>query len=344
MRGYRCSRFMQPSPCSLLIFYISFHLQFVYLSKVFSQEKALEPIQASYSALVPSGAPFWIGEDLGLFEKEGLKVNLIYINSANRVMAAMLSGDIQLALAGVGGVIAAHSRGIDAVVIAGAVNKINVSIYALPEIRQPSDLKGKKLGITRFGGLYDVSANFALKKWHLQPGKDVVLIQIGDIPSLMGALAGNSVQAATLQPPFTIRADQLGYRELMDLSKAGLEYQNTALISTRSIIKKSPDAIRRFTRAYSIALAIYHQQRDIALKVMAKYLKGIDPLVLEKSYDAYKEWMPVIPYVNHTGMETAIAMAPVVENGKAVQVRDIVDESFIQQLDQQGFYQKLYRK
>jgi len=304
----------------------------------------LQSMNVSYSALVPSGAPFWIAHELGLFEKEGLKVNLIYINAAPLVVASILAGDIQASLSGVSAIVSTYARGSDVVAIAGAVNKINVSIYALPEVKKPEDLRGKRMGITRFGGLYDFSANYALKKWGLQLGKDVALIQIGDASSLMGALAGNSIQAATLQPPSTITAAQRGYRELMDLSKSGFEYQNTVVVSTRSVIRKSPDTFRRFMRAYSAALSIFHQQREPTLKVMAKHLKGIDPFVLEKSYEAYKEWVPEIPYLNHAGMETAIALTPGVEKGKEPKVSDIVDESFIKELDQQGFYRTLYKK
>ena len=225
-------------PIAFLI--ISAWLLIVGPKEVFSAQP--EVLHASYSALVPSGAPFWIGQELGLFEKEGLLVKLVYINASPLVVAAVLAGDIQVSLAGVSAIVAAHARGSDVVAVAGAVNKINVSIYALPEIKNPEDLRGKRMGITRFGGLYDFSANYALKKWGLQPGKYVALIQIGDAPSLMSALAGNSIQAATLQPPSTIRAAQQGYRELMDLSKSGFEYQNTDRKSTRlnsSHIQKS---------------------------------------------------------------------------------------------------------
>jgi NitT/TauT family transport system substrate-binding protein len=302
-------------------------------------------VYAAYAALSGSAVPFWLGNDLGLFEKHGLGVNLIYINSSARVMSAILAGDIEVAQSSVGGVVAAYARGGDPVIIGGGVNKINVSIYALPEIRGPGDLKGKKLGISRFGGLYDFSANYALKKWGLQPGKDVVLIQIGDIPSLMGALAANAIQAATLQPPFTIRARELGYHELLDLSKAGLEYQTSALISTRSIIKKSPDTFRKFLRGFSEALAVFHTQKETALRVAAKHLKGIDPFILEKTYEAYKEgWIPEIPYVNHAGMETAINLTAGVEKSRRIRVEEIVDESFVAELERQGFYRALYTK
>jgi len=304
----------------------------------------LQTLNVSYSALVPSGAPFWIAHELGLFEKEGLLVKLVYINASPLVIASILAGDIQVSLSGVSAIVSAYARGSDLVAIAGAVNKINVSIYALPEIKKPEDLRGKRLGITRFGGLYDFSANYALKKWGLQAAKDVAVIQIGDAPSLMSALVGNSIQAATLQPPSTITAAQRGYRELMDLSKSGFEYQNTVVLSTRSVIRKSPDTFRRFMRAYSTALGIFHQQRQPTLKVMAKHLKGIDPFILEKSYEAYKEWVPEIPYLNHAGMETANALTPGVEKGKEVKVSDIVDESFVKELEQQGFYRTLYKK
>jgi NitT/TauT family transport system substrate-binding protein len=301
-----------------------------------------ETLNLSYSALVPSGAPFWIGYDLKLFEREGLKTQLIYINAAPRVMAAILAGEVQISLSGVNSIVSAYMHGSDPVAIAGAVNQINVAIFARPEIRNPDDLRGKRMGITRFGGLTDFAAHYAMKKWGLQPAKDVALIQVGDTTALMGAMAGDGVQAATLQPPFTIRASQLGYRELIDLSKSGLEYQNTVVLTTRALLKKFPDTFRRFMRGYSAALAVFHTRRDDSLRIMARYLKGLDPVILEKSYDAYKTWVPEIPYVNQAGMETAIALTPGVN--KDLKVSDIVDQSIVRELEQQGFYGALYKK
>ena len=304
----------------------------------------LETFNLSYSALVPSGAPFWIAHDLQLFEREGIKTQLLYINAAPRVMAAILAGEVQVALSGVSPLVSTYAQGSDPVAIAGAVNQINVSIFARPEIGRPEDLRGKRIGITRFGGLTDFSAQYALKKWGLQPAKDVALIQIGDASALMNAMAGNAVQAATLQPPSTILAAQLRYRELLDLSKSGLEYQNTVVLTTRSVLKRSPDTFRRFLRAYSAALAVFHLQKETSLKVIARYLKGMDPVILEKSYEAYKAWVPEIPYLNQPGMETAIALTPAGGKEKEIRYGDIVDERLVRELEQQGFCRDLYRK
>jgi NitT/TauT family transport system substrate-binding protein len=313
-------------------------------SRHYALSAQIDALNISYSALVPSGAPFWIGQDLKLFEREGLKTQLLYINAAPRVMAAIMAGEVQLSLSGVSPLVSTFAQGNDPVAIAGAVNQINVSIVARPEIRAPEDLRGKRMGITRFGGLTDFAAQFALKKWGLQPAKDVAIIQIGDASALMGAMAGNAVQAATLQPPSTILAAQLRYRELLDLSRSGLEYQNTVVLTTRSLLKRSPESFRRFLRAYSAALAVFHTQKETSLKVIARYLKGMDPAILEKSYDAYRAWVPEIPYLNQPGMETAVALTPVGCKEKQIKYTDIVDESLIRELDQQGYYRTLYGK
>ena len=302
-----------------------------------------ERIRLSYTSITPSGAPLWLPYELGLFREEGLNAELIYVNSATRALSALFAGQTQFTTGSVSTAVQAYMSGGDPVAIAGTVNKLNVSVYSVPEVQLPSELKGKKLGITRLGGLYDFAAHYALKKWGLSTGRDVVLIQIGEVPVIMAALETRSIHAAVLTTPFTVLASQKGYRELIDLSKSDLEFQNTTILSTRSLIKKSPDTFRRFIRAYSRGLAAYHTQKDATLKVMAKYIKGIDPFLLEKSYEAYKEWIPKIPYVNHAGMETAINLTLGTDKTKRVKVEDVLDESFVTELDKTGFYKQLYR-
>ena len=138
----------------------------------------LETINLSYSALVVSGAPFWIGHELKLFDREGLRSQLVYINAGPRAMAAILAGEVQVSLSGVNAIVSPFAQGSDPVALAGTVNTINVSLFARPEIRTPEDLRGKRIGITRFGGLTDVATVYALKRWNLQPAKDVAIIQI----------------------------------------------------------------------------------------------------------------------------------------------------------------------
>ena len=95
-------------------------------------------------------------------------------------------------------------------------------------------------------------------------------------------------------------------------------------------------------RAYSSALAVFHTQKQTSLRVIARYLKGMDPAILEKSYEAYKAWVPEIPYVNQAGMETAVGLTPGLS--REVKVSEVVDQSIVRELEQQGFYRALYKK
>jgi hypothetical protein len=97
-------------------------------------------------------------------------------------------------------------------------------------------------------------------------------------------------------------------------------------------------------RGYSTALAVFHTQKETTLKVMSKYLKGLDTAILEKSYEAFRAWMPEIPYTNQAGMESAIQLTPLGGKEKEIKVSDLVDESFVRELEQQGFYRALYKK
>lgn len=181
--------------CFLLI--VSFVILVVERLEI-SHAAQLDTLNLSYSALVPSGAPFWIAQDLKLFEREGLKTQLLYINAAPRVMAAILAGEVQISLSGVSPLVLTYAQGSDPVAIAGAVNQINVSIFARAEIRSADDLRGKRIGITRFGGLTDFSAQYALKKWGLQPAKDVAIWQRG--PSRHAAAAVDHLGRTTSLP------------------------------------------------------------------------------------------------------------------------------------------------
>ena len=308
-----------------------------------AQSSRRDEMNLAYSAMVPVAAPFWIAHDQGLFDKEGLSANLIYINSAARTLSAIFAGEVQATLISPAPIPNAYAQGADLVIIAGAVNKMTVSIMSVPEIRNPPLLRGGKLAITRFGGLFDFSATYALKKWGLQPGKDVVIIQIGDIPAIMAALESRSVQAATLQPPFTFRLRRLGYHNLMELAEAGFEYQNTAVVTTRSFIRKEPERIRKFMRAYSRAVAFYHNDKEATVRVIGKNLRGMDPMLLEESYEYFKQFIPKVPYLNRAGVETAIELAGKLTDRK-IQFSDIVDEGLVRELDQQGFYKTLYRR
>jgi ABC-type nitrate/sulfonate/bicarbonate transport system substrate-binding protein len=96
--------------------------------------------------------PIWVTKEFGLLEKHQLRGELVMIPGGSRQMQALIGGSIQFSHIDSTGPITAIQRGAELVIVAGALNKFPFSFVTQKEIRQPSDLIGKKIGIVNFGG------------------------------------------------------------------------------------------------------------------------------------------------------------------------------------------------
>ena len=145
----------------------------------------------------------------------------------------------------------------------------------------------------------------------MQPANDVAIIQIGDASALMGAMAGNAVQAATLQPPSTILAAQLGYRELLDLSRSGLALsEHRGLDDEVSRQKIAGHFSRIHARLFCGLSGFSHAKRDIAQGDRAVSQRDGPGYPRKKLRGVQSLGVPEIPYVNQAGMETAVGLTP----------------------------------
>src|SRR5512145_3567699 len=108
-------------------------------------------MHVGYSAQAGAFAPIWITREAGLFNKHGLDVNLIFIPGGPTAVASMLAGEVQaVAMAGPA-VVSSNLAGSDLVMIAGIVNTFAFQIVTIKPITSYPQLKGKRLGVNRFG-------------------------------------------------------------------------------------------------------------------------------------------------------------------------------------------------
>jgi NitT/TauT family transport system substrate-binding protein len=114
-----------------------------------------ERVRIAYSAVSGVQLPLWIAQDKGLFKRQGLDTDLLYIGGGSVVVQAMLGGEVQFTRASAPGIVQASLRGADLVMIANTVNTLVYSVMTRPEVRTPEDLRGKVLGVTRLGGSTD---------------------------------------------------------------------------------------------------------------------------------------------------------------------------------------------
>jgi NitT/TauT family transport system substrate-binding protein len=246
-------------------------LQFFFILSAGSAQG--ETIRIAYSAISGAMSPLWVAHDFGLFRRQGLDVQLLYIGGGSVVTQALLGGDVQFVRLGASAVIQSSLRGANLKMIANTINTLVFSLMSRPEIQAAKDLKGKKVGVTRLGGSTDFALELALKKWGLRRGPDVAVLQTGGMPQLLGAISGGVVDAGVISPPTNLTAAKLGLKELVDFGDIGIVYPNSPLATTQPFLEKNRGTALRLLRAYSEGIHRVKIDREGTIKVLAKYTK-----------------------------------------------------------------------
>ena len=211
----------------------------------------------------------WVTKDTGIFDKHGLDVNLIYIQSASAVMQAMLGGEAPIVLAGGSPVIDSGLEGGDAVFIGGVGVVPAFYVMTVPEIRSVEDLKNKPVGVTRFGSSSDFTMRGLLKKHGLEPVRDVPIIQIGGgMQGMAAALLKRAIFAAPFSPPTNLDVEKGGGKLLVDMGKAGISFPHVSVITTRAYIKKNRTVVLATLRAYSEGVKTMVRDKTVSLNVL----------------------------------------------------------------------------
>jgi NitT/TauT family transport system substrate-binding protein len=316
-------------------------LLFLLISVEAALAQSPKTIMSGYSAISGPHAVLWIGRELGLFEKNGLKVDVAYIRSGSTHAQALVAGEIQMAQIGGPGALAAGVAGADVTFLAVALN--TTPIVLMGTVNRMEELKGKAIGITRFGSNTDISARFALRKFGLQPEKDVALIQLEDYPGIMGGLQSGRLAAGALADPFTDHAQKLGYKEIANIANMGLEFPFVSLVAKKTYVRDQADAVQRFVRAYTEAVAIYKNQRETAIKVTQKYTGIKDPAVLAATVNFYAPKLAAVPYPTAGGIRFVLDQIAVRDpRAKDVNPENFIDNRFVKTLEDSGYIKSLY--
>jgi NitT/TauT family transport system substrate-binding protein len=315
-------------------------LLIVWPSAVTGQTK----IKVAYPTTVGSMAVIWVAKEAKLFDKHGLDVDLIYVAGSSRIVQAMLAKDIPISEIAIPAVIQANLAGADLVMLAGPNHKPGQKIMVKPEIKRREDLKGKKIGISRFGTSDDFLLRYVLGQWNLQPDRDVALIQMGGSPETLAGLAAGAVDGGLLASPLHLQAIKFGYGLLADLSAIGIDYQGAGVVTTRSYMRENPEIVRRYLRAYVEALHRFKTDKNFATKVIGKYSRITDQEALEETYQHYAvKVMPRVPYPTIKGIQLVLDEIGLrTPKAKSLAPENFIDVSYLKELDQSGFIKKLY--
>jgi NitT/TauT family transport system substrate-binding protein len=287
----------------------------------------------------------WIPLQAGIFSKYGLDVELLYVGGGSRTAQVVVSGDAPLGMFNGGLVINSNLAGGDLVVVADGLNVLPFFLVAAPTIKQPSDLKGKKIGITRFGSATDYALRYGADKWSLRLDRDIAVLQLGGQPEMMAALKSGSIEAAVLNPEFATLANRDGFTNLVDIGALGLAFPASSLNTSRTFVRQNRDVVRRFIRSYVEGIHYAKTHREFSIEVLKKYLKNDDVKFLNSIYDIYiGRFIPKIPYPSTEAMKTVLAQLGEKDpRARLAQPEQFLDSTFMQELENEGFIQQLWK-
>lgn len=305
----------------------------------------LRKIRMAFTSLSGSMAPPWVAREAKIFNKHGLEVEVIATPSGVEGMNALIAGEVQFLQIAGGTTVSAAVGGADVMIVATTIGTLVQNLVVRPEVETAEQLRGKSLGISRFGTSIDTGARIALRHFGLVPEKDVAIMQIGSIESIVAAMQGNRVQAGILSYPSIGRAKKLGHRVLLDIAALGIPYASTGITTTGKLIREQPDLVRRYVMAQVEAIARMKNDKPYAMSVMGKYLRLGDSELLSEAYDIYtQKYLLKVPVPNVEAVRAVLdELAP--RNPKALNEdpKRFFNDSVVRQLESSGFIDRLYR-
>ena len=288
----------------------------------------------AYSSIGPMAAGVWMAKESGAFEKYGLNADIILITSGPVAVQALIGGDLQVASAASNAFINAILNGAPIIAVGGTANRPYHRLFVQPEINRLEELRGKALGVTRFGSITDNLSRILLRKHGLEGAVNVR--QMGGTIEVAAAfqnrlLAGavTSELRVTPQPKILVR--------LVDM---GIPYSMNMLGVQREYYRRNPEAVEKMVRAYVDGLAFMHRNKDRALKIITKYARLNEPRLIEQFYEDAVTYLDRIPRAEPEAVQTILDFM----GKKGIPVETFQDNAVVDKLAREGFFEKVYKK
>jgi ABC-type nitrate/sulfonate/bicarbonate transport system substrate-binding protein len=266
----------------------------------FAQE-ARTKIRISYPTASICCIALFAAQQWKIFQENGLEVESIQMRS-QAANAALVSGDIHY-VAGVGpSSVVATLRGLPSKAVWFASDRLIYSLMARPEIQSLKELRGKKIGVTGFGGTAEVALRIALEAVG-ENSKDFVIVPLAGAQYIT-ALEAGTIDAAQLNPPLVYYAKKKGFRELLDMGPYVKMPLGGITASQASIQSRAPE-LKRVLRSLQLAKRMSLQAKERTVDLMVRTLK-VDRETAEEAFGQYQETISGSGVPTREGIEQII--------------------------------------
>ena len=246
-----------------------------------SHSQAVDTIIMGMAGLNFSFLPFQVAVEKRFYEKYDLNVKPVLMR-AQAAIPALLSGDVDYDTH-FGSLVRGAVTGLPMKVLFSTAEKQMFSLVVQPEIKTISDLKGKIVGISSFGGTQHLVTAGVLRAVGIDPDRDVKMINVGNESIRAEQLRAKVIHAAMINPPMSVMMRKDGMRLLLDAADY-LDLPLTGLGATTKKLKENPEQVRRVLRALYDALQFIRANRKETITIFARWLK-MDLEIAADTYD-----------------------------------------------------------
>jgi ABC-type nitrate/sulfonate/bicarbonate transport system substrate-binding protein len=284
----------------------------------------------------------YIAQDTGLWKQHGLNARVVLFEAGSTLAQVARAGEVKFAINSGPATIASRTQGADTVMVAALVNTLPYSLVTAKGITQWADLKGKKIGISRFGSGTDTAIRLVCKRFGLDAAKDLVILQGGTQPSRLQALSAGALDATLVSPPLDLTAKKQGLNILVNIAELGIPYPQLVVETTDRFNRENPQVVKNFLRGFIEGVRYVAARKEATQKTITQYLKTSDPEILDATYKSFLQVTDYSAMPNLEGIRNAIEeVAERVPAARNKKPEEFVNLRFLKELEAEGFFKKL---
>jgi ABC-type nitrate/sulfonate/bicarbonate transport system substrate-binding protein len=275
----------------------------------------------------------------GIFEKNGLSVEITVFEGDGKVMQALQAGQIDVGWGGTSAAIA--SQVTDAPVVQVATNAIILSDLLIggKDIKTADDLRGKCVAVSTFGGTSHGAVILALEALGLTD-QDVVITEVGGQAARISAVEGGSCGAAPVDIARQAEMAELGLNELANLAEAGLPWGRSGMNITKEFMAANPNTVIVVAASALEGQNLMWTDPDLAAEKYAEFIQEPDiavakALILEFQNIGNRDLMWPDEAFSNPQRVLATTNPPILE----IDAATAFDRSVLNGLVASGFYE-----
>ncbi len=299
----------------------------------------LEKIRIAYSGTGTNAYVMEIGQRNGIFRRNGLDPEIIYVGSGSLLMQALIGGTFLTALSQGSEAMSAKLHGADVRIAAALANHFNHVFLTSRTITSIKQLKGKRVAVSRFGSGSHFMTNLVLKEGGLDPEKDVTALQIGNSAARMAAILGGTVDGTIMAGDFIPRARKEGFNILVDLADSNIEYPFLTFNIVGSVIDRHFKTVKALIKSTSEAVRVLQTDPPAAKAAIKIALRTDDPETLEFAAARSVRVLERRPFPTPAGIQMVLdELSPKEPKAKSGKFEDFVDLRALKELEREGVF------